>query len=328
LLIPAVNTSGNASVYPASITVDEPEGGIEDGAVVLHGLSHGWTPDLDILLVPPLGSPIVLLSDVGSATMIADAELRFSDSGVVMPADGLPGSGHFQPTNVGATGDSFPVGEPYALTFSGLRGMSPSGTWSLYVRDDAKGDTGVLAGGWSLQLTVRRPFSSNQPPVLVTESICYVHEGALLRVVPEANDPDGNDAELTFGVVAAQPEGVEINPLTGSLAWRPAAGTAGSTNELVFSVTDAGTPAMTSTSAVNAVVLPPVTLQLVSDTNGSIDLLWNAAPGVLYEVEAATDLTGTWEHAAGPVGTAGFQCSVNGLPMVGTQGFFRIKVLE
>ncbi|MFM6345350.1 MAG: Calx-beta domain-containing protein, partial [Dolichospermum sp.] len=53
------------------------------------------------------------------------------------------------------TGDFFnspAPGGPYGTDFSVFNGINPNGTWSLYVVDDAGGDVGTIAGGWSLNI--------------------------------------------------------------------------------------------------------------------------------------------------------------------------------
>jgi hypothetical protein len=100
------------------------------------------------------------------------------------------------------------------------------------------------------------------------------------------------------------------------------------TNELVFRVTDGGTPALTTTSVLQAVVVPSVTVRIQPSTDGLVDLFWNAAPGASYVVESATDLTGTWEPMGELVNTAGFEGGLVGMPTGGPNRFFRVKVLE
>jgi hypothetical protein len=43
-----------------------------------------------------------------------------------------------------------------------LKGVSPNGQWALYVVDDGTGDSGSIAGGWSLSLV--SPFHRPSVP--------------------------------------------------------------------------------------------------------------------------------------------------------------------
>src|SRR5262249_48919460 len=45
---------------------------------------------------------------------------------------------------------------PTALSV--FKNTDPSGTWKLFVVDDASGDSGTIAGGWSLTLSVGVPI--------------------------------------------------------------------------------------------------------------------------------------------------------------------------
>ncbi|MEZ4642133.1 MAG: hypothetical protein R3E31_05225 [Chloroflexota bacterium] len=64
--------------------------------------------------------------------------------------------GSYKPTNIGS-GDTFPapaLSPSSATTLDIFNSTDPNGTWSLYLVDDASGDSGTLAGGWCLELGV------------------------------------------------------------------------------------------------------------------------------------------------------------------------------
>src|SRR5204862_4318482 len=82
--------------------------------------------------------------------------LTFDDAAALSLPDATQiTTGTYKPTNIGG-GDTFispAPGSPYAASLSVFNGTDPNGLWSLYIVDDAAGDEGSLAGGWSLSLT-------------------------------------------------------------------------------------------------------------------------------------------------------------------------------
>ncbi len=159
ILLPGVGTNGVAGAYPSVITVS----GVATAPVVvrvtLHGLSHTYPDDLDILLVGPYGQTVVLMSDAGGSNDATDVTLVFDDSAsVTVPDSGTLTSGSYRPRDYefdGALPTPAPSG-PYGATLSVLEGINPNGNWSLYVYDDSTGDSGVISGGWSLELASSR----------------------------------------------------------------------------------------------------------------------------------------------------------------------------
>src|SRR6185436_13378585 len=62
-LIPGTGTSGNASPYPATITVSGVPALATVKEVKINGLSHTWSDDIDIVLQSPSGTNVILMSD-------------------------------------------------------------------------------------------------------------------------------------------------------------------------------------------------------------------------------------------------------------------------
>ena len=63
-------------------------------------------------------------------------------SGTFRPTDYEPGDVLFAPAPAG----------PYNTLLGAFRGVNPNGNWSLYVTDDHGVDSGVIAGGWRLNI--------------------------------------------------------------------------------------------------------------------------------------------------------------------------------
>ncbi|MFL6245050.1 MAG: kelch repeat-containing protein, partial [Thermoanaerobaculia bacterium] len=153
-----LDTGATATPYPSTINVAGVSGTISKVTVSLTGYSHDFAQDVDMLLVAPNGTAIVLMSDAGGTSAVSGVDLKFDDSANALPAIPFP-SGTYRPTNIndGDGGDGYappaPVG-PYGSTLSAFNGASPNGTWSLYIVDDfPSSDGGAIAGGWSLTIT-------------------------------------------------------------------------------------------------------------------------------------------------------------------------------
>jgi subtilisin-like proprotein convertase family protein len=147
--------SGTSTPYPSTINVSGLSGNINSLKVTLTNLSHTWPDDIDVLLVGPTGTKALLMSDVGGSSGVNNVTLTFDPTATSsLPDSGLITSGSYKATDF-ETGDFFnapaPVG-PYGTDFSVFNGINPNGTWSLYVIDDAGGDVGTIAGGWSLTI--------------------------------------------------------------------------------------------------------------------------------------------------------------------------------
>ena len=147
---------GNGSPYPSNIIVSGVTNPVARVMVTLNNITHTFPDDIDILLVGPGGDKTILMSDVGGNTSINNVTLTFDDTASSsLPDAGPIVSGPFRPTDINDGVDTFsapaPVG-PYVATLSAFAGTLANGTWRLYVVDDAAGDSGSIAGGWSLTI--------------------------------------------------------------------------------------------------------------------------------------------------------------------------------
>jgi M6 family metalloprotease-like protein len=154
----AVNSTGPFSPYPSNITVSGVAGTASKVTVTLTGVSHTWPGDIDVLLVGPGGQAMVLLSDAGLDNDVSNVTLTFDDAAATSLSTVPLWPGTYKPTNLadGDGDDVYPAPAPasgYGSTLSIFNGLSPNGTWSLYVRDDVTGDGGSLTGGWTLSIT-------------------------------------------------------------------------------------------------------------------------------------------------------------------------------
>ncbi len=179
------NTS--ASLYPSNVNVAGVTGTVSKVTVTLTGISHSYPDDIGVLLVSPTGVKVRLWSDAGGGDggsgggIINNVNVTFDDSAAKFLPDGLTGdpaitTGSYKPT-MGTSGSAqgpahpanFPApapASPYALTLSSFNGVNPNGNWSLYVDDDAEGDSGMISGGWSLTITTGG--TTTTPPTRAT----------------------------------------------------------------------------------------------------------------------------------------------------------------
>ncbi|MEJ5239079.1 MAG: M36 family metallopeptidase [Limisphaera sp.] len=153
---------GPANPYPSLLTVSGLSGSVLWVRVTLHGFTHGYPDDVDVLLVGPAGQKVMLVSDAGGGWAVTNLTLALEDSA----GDGLPdnarlSSGAYRPTDFEGF-DVLPAPappRPYANNLGALVGTDPNGTWSLYAADDVAGERGGITGGWTLELSVGEPVS-------------------------------------------------------------------------------------------------------------------------------------------------------------------------
>lgn len=161
---------GRATLYPSSITVSGMSGNITHLTVTLNNITHPRPDDYQILLVGPTGKKFVVLADAGGAgaeDALSNVTLTFDDTAAsVVPDAGTVTTGSWKPTCIDFQNNiqtefptvSGPLDVPTTRGSSTLDlafgGTNPNGTWSLYVVDDVgSADNGIIAGGWSLNIT-------------------------------------------------------------------------------------------------------------------------------------------------------------------------------
>jgi subtilisin-like proprotein convertase family protein len=153
----AIPDLGDATPYPSSIAVSGLQGTVEKATVTLHQFSHTCPHDVSVLLVAPNGADSILFAGLGPGMACPDstnAELTFdqaSTTNVPYP----PVTGTYRPTEGDPPAPFDPPAPtgPYPLSLSNFVGIAPDGTWRLFAHDEASGDSGSIAGGWSLTLT-------------------------------------------------------------------------------------------------------------------------------------------------------------------------------
>lgn len=162
-----INDSTNpptaASPYPATIQVSGLSGSVITKVTVqIQGFAHSFPADVDVVLVGPRGQNAVLMGNVGTENQpnpATNIDLTIDDDAASnMPLDTDIVSGTFKPTQRQPFAFNFPAPGPTTNQIMGpvlgnFNGTDPSGTWSLFVVDDTTPDSGVITGGWTLNIT-------------------------------------------------------------------------------------------------------------------------------------------------------------------------------
>ncbi|CAG0935748.1 hypothetical protein TFLX_04598 [Thermoflexales bacterium] len=161
--------SGRARGYPSNLHLSSIDGVVQNITLTLNNFSHTYPGDVSALLVGPGGQTVMLMSNASGGADVNNVTLRFNDAGINLPLSGtITSTVVYRPTSYGLTGDLVnpaPAG-PYGGSLSIFRGTNPNGLWQLYVYDNVDSDGGLIAGGWSLQLT-----TATTDTVLVTDTL-------------------------------------------------------------------------------------------------------------------------------------------------------------
>jgi len=163
-----INDSTNpptlATPYPSTISVSGLGGQlVAKVTVTLHGLSHEFPDDIDMLLIGPEGERAMLMSNVGGSTpgyAVTNLALTLDDdSASPLPLESPLVSGTFQPTmRLPYLLFDFPPPAPAGISnapasLSVFNNTDANGTWGLYVVDDTSPHDGSISGGWTLTIT-------------------------------------------------------------------------------------------------------------------------------------------------------------------------------
>jgi subtilisin-like proprotein convertase family protein len=258
--------SGAGSLYPSPITVAGANNGVTDVNVVLSGLAHTCTEDLDFLLVGPQGQKAFIMSDLGDcSTSVTGVNVTLDDAAATPLPDGSPlTTGTYRP----ADNDYGTIAEPDVMpapapdpdapgtgsALSVFNGTNPNGVWNLYLSDQFAGDSGQLAGGWSLQVsTVDTPAA----PVITAPANGTRDRDGAFTVVGTA--PSGSSVSvLVDGVL----KGTATASAVGLWA-APVSGVHNGTHAVTATATD-GFANVSPASAAQSVIVDSIRPQITS----------------------------------------------------------------
>lgn len=159
--IPGINYpagEGPATRYPATVHVFGQPTNTTKVTVILRDLYHTRSGDLNVLLVSPSDTRIMLMSHVGGTNGVSNATIVFQ-RGWPSPPDAGPipsdQTTYYTPCNYGQKTQlpGAPSG-PYSILLQDLEGQDPNGLWKLYIYDDTQpGGVGQLMGSWELEFS-------------------------------------------------------------------------------------------------------------------------------------------------------------------------------
>ena len=140
-------------------------------------------------------------------------------------------------------------------------------------------------------LTAAELFATqNFPPVFMPVPSTNIVAGQNLFLPVTASDPNQGQT-LQYQLVSG-PSGASVNSLIGTFAWRPTLGQSPSTNIVTMSVTDNGSPSLSSTQSFTVTVRRPVSPILgdpfLSGTNLTFKVTGDLGPD--YVLSASTNL--------------------------------------
>lgn len=203
-----------ATPYPSTIIVSGLSGIVSKVTLSLNGYSHTFPDDVDMMLVAPNGEKMIFNSDTCGTAAITNLNLTFDDSAAaIIPDSGTCVSGAtYRPSNVG-TADPFAAPAPAptyptdsaapagtATLASKFNNINPNGAWSLYIVDDADGDAGTIAGGWTLNLTT---VTTTAAPASITGKVADISgrgiSGVKIRIADTISGESRTVTTNSFG---------------------------------------------------------------------------------------------------------------------------------
>jgi subtilisin-like proprotein convertase family protein len=167
-----IQDNAPAAPYPSIIPVSGQVGTVNDAFLLVHGLTHPFPGDIDMMLVSPAGTRVMLQSDAGAGFGLSGLSYGIANSqdskfNGHLPEAAAITAGYWFPADHGTGLEVMPPPAPpgvYHVSTFAFQGENPNGTWSLYVRDDATGNTGTIGGGWTLFLDINHHNAATAIP--------------------------------------------------------------------------------------------------------------------------------------------------------------------
>lgn len=250
---------GMATPYPSTIQLSGLTGLVSRVSVTLSNLNHGYSDDLDVLLVGPNNQGAILMSDVGGGNSLTGITLRIEDGADdYLPNEDALSSGTFKPVNYHTRSESPDVFESpapsgvYATNLKAFNGIDPNGAWSLYVMDDSILHSGGIQGGWNIdistvftlnetaRLKIEQSSSTNSSNVGTSVQYTYVVENTGATTATGITLTNQFPSEFSFTSVNAASGTVTVSGSQLTIGIPDLTGGQRITNVVNFAVSGAG----------------------------------------------------------------------------------------
>ena len=151
----------------------------------------------------------------------------------------------------------------------------------------------IWFSGWLPQIAPNTPPVFTAPPAGTN---IVINVGVNLSVACTAVDSDIPAQTLTYALLPGAPSGASVNPVTGIFTWRPPVASAGTSNNIIVTVTDNGSPNLSATNSFSVSVNPVAqpTTSAASYANGQFSLTVNGDTGPDYIIQTSTNLV-NWQ---------------------------------
>jgi len=170
-------------------------------------------------------------------------------------------------------------------------------------------------------------LESNVPPVLSPIADRIVHAGTVLMFTNAATDPDLPANLLSFSLDTNAPAAASIKSTDGLFAWTTTDADANTTNSINVRVTDDGLPPLSDVKSFQVTVLPRPTVVSLAISNELAALTWSAISGAVYRAQFKDSLDASNWTDLMPDITATDSTAMQTNATMGTQRFYRVRVL-
>jgi uncharacterized repeat protein (TIGR01451 family)/uncharacterized delta-60 repeat protein len=221
----AYNTNPPNYGYPSLINVSGVQGNVTAVTAGISNFGHTYPSYVDVVLEGPGGQDTYLMYGCGSDISVQHLNFTFSQSaGSSLPASSALSNGTYLPTVYGdslslpTNGPSQPQAplQPFQTNLNTFAGLSPNGTWSLFVAYDDQLDSGYISNGWSLSFSTGIPVESDSDLELAITAPASATQGATLTYSISVSNA-GPAAATNVIITDTLPSGVSY--VTNSTNW-------------------------------------------------------------------------------------------------------------